>query len=104
MSGLFQSCQETLERTYGCKAAYSHSVAVYNPHGVNTAWDGYVGVFDLTGHPTAVRAYAWSCLSSDGQNRTLCILHAGSVTGPEEAMKALLISETKGVFRDFDSR
>lgn len=48
------------ESQHGCKAAFAHEIPVTETWQGKTVWDGTVSVFDLTGHPEAKRAYAWS--------------------------------------------
>jgi hypothetical protein len=52
--------QAAIERMHGCKATLAQSVPVRERHGDTTVWEGVVHVFDLSGHPKATRAYAWS--------------------------------------------
>jgi hypothetical protein len=49
-----------LEKLHGCRADYHETVPVLVALGDKTLWQGEVEVFLLTGHPRAVRAYAWS--------------------------------------------
>ena len=60
-----------------------------------TAWDGTVAVFDLTGHPDAKRAYAWSYERPDGKRRFFAVLHVGGITGPREAVRAAIVAEAR---------
>jgi hypothetical protein len=45
-------------------------------------WEGVVHVFDLTGHPTATRAYAWSSPieESADKRRFYAVLHLAEIT------------------------
>lgn len=55
-----------------------------------------VHVFELTGHPKASRAYAWSSpIEGSDKRRFFAILHLGPVTGPVEAIRAAIVAETK---------
>ena len=60
-----------------------------------TAWDGTVAVFDLTGHPDAKRAYAWSYERPDGKRRFFAVLHVGGITGPREAVRAAIVAQAR---------
>jgi hypothetical protein len=58
--------------------------------------EGVVHVFELTGHPKASRAYAWSSpIEGSDKRRFFAILHLGPVTGPVEAIRAAIVAETK---------
>ena len=52
--------RQAVESMHDCKARLVRSVPVRERHGDVTALGGVVHVFDLTGHPKATRAYAWS--------------------------------------------
>jgi hypothetical protein len=55
-----EQLKESVERQHHCKARLAQSVPVTEAHNGATVWEGVVNVFDLTGHPKATRAYAWS--------------------------------------------
>lgn len=44
-------------------------------------------VFELTGHPTATRAYAWS------KRRFFAVLHQPPVDSPQAAVRAAIVAE-----------
>jgi hypothetical protein len=58
-----------------------------------TVWGSVVAVFDLAGHPTAIRAYAWFDEDRAGKQRFFAVLHAPPITGPLEALRSSLASE-----------
>ena len=39
-----------------------------------TVWQGDIEVFDLTGHPKATRAYAWSYATTGAKRRYVAVL------------------------------
>ena len=49
-----------VESQHGGKATLVQSVPVCETFEGWTVWEGVAHVFDLTEHPTATRAYAWS--------------------------------------------
>lgn len=58
---------------------------------------GAVCVFDLVGHPTAKRAYAWSHEAGEGgKRRFVVVLHAGPVDSPVAAVRAPIVAEHRG--------
>jgi hypothetical protein len=62
-----------------------------------TVWEGVVHVFDLAGHATAKRAYAWSSpIEGSTKRRFYAVLHTGSITGPLEAVRAAIVAENRG--------
>jgi hypothetical protein len=52
--------QEVIEEREGCKSKYIESVPVTEMFQDMQAWTGEVGVFELSGHRKAKRAYAWN--------------------------------------------
>ena len=63
-------------------------------------WSGNVEIFNIRGHPTAKRCYAWShAVGSGGRGkRFLAVLELPPVDSPQTAVKAVL-SETKNAKR-----
>ena len=57
-------------------------------------WEGTVHVFDLEGHPTATRAYAWSSpIEGSTKRRFFAVLHAGAIKSPLDAVRAAIVAE-----------
>ena len=59
-----------------------------------TVWEGVVHVFDLEGHPTATRAYAWSSsIEGSTKRRFFAVLHTGGIKSPADAVRAAIVAE-----------
>jgi hypothetical protein len=55
---------------------------------------GVVHVFDLAGHPTATRAYAWSSpIEGSDKRRFFAVLHTNRINSPIEAVRAAIVAE-----------
>jgi hypothetical protein len=68
--------REAVERMHGGTAALAQSVPVRETFEGKTVWEGVVHVFDLIGHPTATRAYAWSApIDGSTKQRFFAALH-----------------------------
>ena len=80
-----------VEKAHGCKAKCADKVTVHEKQGGRTVWYGTVHVFDLDGHDSASRAYAW-VVSEEAQQtpRVVTVLHKGLVTSPLEAVRAVM--------------
>ena len=53
-----------------------------------------MGVFDLTGHPNATRAYAWSSrIEGSTKRRFFAVLHGEAIMSPIEAVRAAIVAE-----------
>ena len=81
-----------VEKAHGCKARCTEKVTVHEKQGGRTVWYGTVHVFDLFGHDSAPRAYAWAIGDQAGEEapRVITVLHRGLVTGPSEAVRAVM--------------
>jgi hypothetical protein len=90
------SLQQALERMHTCKATLAQSVPVTERHGGAVVWQRMVHVFDLKGHVTATRAYAWSSpIEGSDKRRFFAVLHQPPITSPVEAVRAAIIAEQR---------
>ncbi len=89
--------QAAIEGMHHCLARLAQSVPVTETHDGATVWEGVVHVFDLTGHPTATRAYAWSSpIEGNNKRRFFAVLHMGAIKLPADAMRAAIVAEQRG--------
>lgn len=90
--------KEAVESQHGCKASFAQSVPVKETFGGKTVWEGVVHVFDLTDHPKAKRAYAWSSpIEGSTKRRFFAVLHVPPITSPAEAVRAAIVAEQRAV-------
>lgn len=87
--------KQAIESQHGGTATFVQAVPVHETHNGETVWDGVVHVFDLEGHPTASRAYAWSYELEDGRRRFFAVLHTPQIDGPRKAVQAAIVAEAK---------
>src|SRR3984885_14618905 len=88
--------QRAVERMHTCKATLSQSVPVSETFEGKTVWEGVVHVFDLKGHMTATRAYAWSSpIEGSDKRRFFAVLHEGPVKSPADAVRAAIVVEQR---------
>ena len=81
---------------HGCTAALIQSVRIHEKIDADVAWEGVVHVFELTGHPKAIRAYGWSSVVGANKKRRLhIILHTSHASSPRKAVRTVLASERK---------
>jgi hypothetical protein len=52
-------------------------------------------VFELIGHPTAARAYAWSHVTTGTKRQFYAVLHAGPVDSPRRAVQAVIVQQSR---------
>jgi hypothetical protein len=81
--------KRVIETQHGAAGTLVKSVRVLRATASQTDWDGVVHVFDLKGHPTANRAFAWSSRIVGGaQPRFFAVLQTGQIATPAQAVKA----------------
>ena len=75
---------------HGCTATYRELVHVREEYGDQLVGD--VCVFDLEGHPTASKCYAWSSpVEGSDRGRSFAVLHQPPVDSPEKAVHASIV-------------
>ncbi len=96
MSDVIAKLREAIESQHGGKATLAQSVPVKDTHAGQTVWEGVVHVFNLAGHPTASRAYAWSSpIEGSDKRRFFAVIHAGPIKSPLDAVRAAIVAEQK---------
>jgi hypothetical protein len=93
--------KKAIRNIHGVDSTHINSVPVKETFHGKTVWDGVVEVFQLHGHPTATKAYAWSHQTDDPKKpiRHVAVLHLDGVTSPLLAVRAAIV---KG-FRDLET-
>jgi hypothetical protein len=85
-----------VESQHHCNAQLAQSVPVKETHAGSVVWEGVVHVFDLKGHSTASRAYAWSSpIEGSDTRRFFAVLHQGPVKSPADAVRAAIVVEAR---------
>jgi hypothetical protein len=88
--------QDAIRNLHGCGSRFVESVPVHETFNGATVWQGTVQVFDLLGHPSATRAYAWShAVARDDSRRFVVVLHGGRIDSPLAAVRAAIVSESR---------
>jgi hypothetical protein len=67
----FLELKHAVEEFHACEANYVSSEHVRESWGETLVFDGMVSLFGLTGHPVAVRCYAWLTHEPGAKDRTL---------------------------------
>jgi hypothetical protein len=83
-----------VEKLHGAKAVFAGSEPVHEQFQGRTVWEGVVSLFDLKGHPTASRCYAWS-VPADGTAREkfYAVLETIEVDSPSKAVRASIVAD-----------
>jgi hypothetical protein len=89
--------QVAVSQLHNCGATWRATVPVREVFQGKTVWEGDVEVFDLTGHPKAKRAYAWSHLDGkhDERTRFVAVLEIPPVESAETAVRVQIVKDFK---------
>jgi hypothetical protein len=92
-----EELREVIRRLHGVESSHVASVPVKETFQGRTVWEGVVEVFELIGHPSATKLYAWSHATDNPESpsRHVAILHSGLITSPLLAVRAAIIQEFK---------
>jgi len=87
--------QSTVEHLHKCGAIHCASVPVHEVFRGQTVWEGEVEVFDLIGHPQAMRAYGWS--HADGKDdldeKFVTVLEIPPIESAQTAVKVAIAAD-----------
>lgn len=94
-----QELQDVIRRLHGAEATHLESVPVKEIFKGETIWEGIVEVFELTGHATAHRVYAWAHATSDPAKpvRHVTVLHQHPVKSAQDAVKIAIAQEIRSL-------
>jgi hypothetical protein len=91
-----EQMRNAVQNMHGGTATLAQSVPVRETFQGQTVWEGVVHVFDLAGHPTATRAYAWSSpIEGSTKRRFFAALHTDRINSPLQAVRAAIVAEHK---------
>ena len=87
-----EQIKKVLSTYYG---AFAEGVQVRETVNGAIVWDGEVQVFDVKGHPSATRVYAWSHATGGAKRRFYAVLHAPPIDSPVKAVRASIVADSK---------
>ena len=94
-----EELRDVIRRLHGAEATHVESVPVKETYQGKTVWEGIVEVFELHGHPSASRLYAWSHETDnhDKSRRHVTVLHSHPITSPVLAVRAAIVQEFRSL-------
>jgi hypothetical protein len=94
-----EELRDVIRRLHGAEATHIESVPVKETFKGETVWEGIVEVFELTGHATAHRVYAWAHETDDPQKpvRHVTVLHLHPIKSAQDAVRAAILQETRNL-------
>ena len=93
--GYIEELQDAINRLHGCQADYLETVPVREVFQGEVVWQGDVEVFEIRGHQTAKRCYAWAHDTDNTGKRFVAVLELPPVDSAQSAVKAAIVEEYK---------
>lgn len=91
MSDYISELRKAIKAVHGCEASRLETVPVKEVFRGETAWEGNVEVFAVTGHPKTNQCFAWGVRRSDNKGWDVtAVLAIPPITSPELAVKAAI--------------
>ncbi len=87
--------EEAIRHMHGCEPTFVESVPVREAFNGKTIWEGEVQVFDVKGHKSATRVYAWSHATDGSKRKFYAVLHEGPIDSPVKAVRASIVADAK---------
>ncbi len=87
--------EEAIRHMHGCEPTFVESVPVRETFQGATVWDGEVQVFNVKGHKSATRVYAWSYATEGEKRRFVAVLHEGPIDSPVKAVRASIVADAR---------
>jgi hypothetical protein len=85
-----------IQQTHGGDALWVESVLVKEVFRGETAWDGLVEVYTLSGHPKANKCFAWGVRRNDDKGWDVtAVLAIPPVTTPQTAVQAAIVAHAR---------
>jgi hypothetical protein len=94
MSERIEKMRVAVKVMHRCDAVHAGSVPVREMSGQLVAWEGVVEVFNLAGHPGALRCYAWSYPDGTEQH-FVTVLEIPPVKDAQTAVRASIKAARK---------
>jgi len=87
--------QKAIKDLHGCESEHVETVPVHETFQGQTVWRDNVEVFEIKGHPKAVRCYAWAFAFGTGKEyeRFYAVLQLPPVLTATDAVRAAIASE-----------
>jgi len=99
MPTYIEDLRDIIRRLHGAEATHVESVPVKETLKGQTVWEGIVEVFDLAGHATAHRVYAWAHETDDPDKpvRHVTVLHLHPIKSAQDAVRVAIMQETRNL-------
>jgi hypothetical protein len=94
-----EELRDVIRRLHGAEATHIESVPVKETFKGETVWEGIVEVFELRGHATAHRVYAWINETNDPKSprQHVTVLHLHPIKSAQDAVRAAIVQEFRSL-------
>lgn len=93
-AGEIQLLKRAVEHRLGGVAMHVRSAAIREAIDERRVVEEIVHVFELSGHPGAIRAYAWQSSGVyGGPSQVFAVLHAPHTSSPRKAVRAAILTD-----------
>jgi len=90
MTGYIADLKSEIRRLHGLESVHVRTVPLTEQFEGKILWQGEVETFDVVGHPTARRCFAWGNESDDGKKNYTAVLQLPPVDSERSAVRAAL--------------
>jgi hypothetical protein len=99
MSAYIEELESIIRKLHQAEPTHVESVPITEKFQGQIVWDGVVEVFDLAGHPTASRVYAWAHDTDDPENprRHVTVLQLHPIKSARDAVRAAIVQEFRSL-------
>jgi hypothetical protein len=94
-----EELQGVIRKLHGVESRHVESIPIKETYKGQTVWEGVVEVFELIGHPSASRIYAWTHNTDDPSNphRQVTVLHSHPIQSARDAVRAAIVQEFRSM-------
>jgi hypothetical protein len=102
MSSYISNLQGAIRRLHGLEAVHVRTVPLTEQFEGKILWQGEVETFNVSGHPQALRCFAWAYEDDDGKQQYTAVLELPPVNSERSAVRVAIAqvkNEDKGTLR-----
>jgi hypothetical protein len=94
-----EELRDVIQKLHRVESRHIESVPIKETYQGKTVWHGVVEVFDLIGHPTATKLYAWAHDTDDPKQprRHVTVLHLHPIQSARDAVRATIVQEFRSL-------
>lgn len=94
-SEYIERLQMVIRHLHKCESAHLETVPVKETFRGETVWEGEVEVFSVSGHPRAVKCYAWSASQGKPDEKFTAVLELPPVKSALDAVRVSIVAQNR---------